>query len=56
MQTPSTTGCCAPRLRAVLLIEQVDPVINVAFVAILKSGDQVALFNWWKANDTIIEP
>jgi S1-C subfamily serine protease len=38
------------------LIEQTDPAINVAFVAILKSGDQVALFNWWKANDTIIEP
>jgi hypothetical protein len=38
------------------MIEQSDPAINVAFVAILKSGDQVALFNWWKDNDTIIEP
>jgi serine protease Do len=37
-------------------IEQADPSINVMFTAVLASGDQAALYQWWLNNDTLIEP
>jgi S1-C subfamily serine protease len=37
-------------------IEQADPATHVMFTAVLTSGDQAALYQWWLKNDTVIEP
>jgi S1-C subfamily serine protease len=37
-------------------IEQADPATNVMFTAVLTSGDQAALYQWWLNHDTLIEP
>jgi serine protease Do len=47
---------CAKNIDGIAYVQQADPNVNVLFIAQLKNGDQAAMYKWWVANTTLVEP